>query len=191
MLTPAASSKRDFLDLPSHPVRRTGELRKRWSNTLCRTFENTVAILGSVTEDPNLSTRCRAAASDIDRGSLMKILKKDLKQWPYRYTLHQGLKPQDLPARVNLANWILLLEDFYESQESIFSVTSGGLTKRSFAFSEPLTPITQCIGELHDLTLRRNHRWTAPTLMLGRNLPVRVHRPVLLQGSARSYCERG
>ena len=54
-----------------------------------RTFENTVAILGSVMEDPNLSTR----ALDIDRRTLMKILKKDLKQWPYRYlyyTLHQG-----------------------------------------------------------------------------------------------------
>ena len=84
------------------------------------TFENTVAILGSVTEDPNLSTRRRAAASDIDRETLMKILKKDLKQWPYRYTLHQGIKPQDLPARVNLANWILLLEDFYESQGKDF-----------------------------------------------------------------------
>ena len=45
-----------------------------------RTFENTVAILGSVTEDPNLSTRRRAAALDIDRGTLMNILKKDLKQ---------------------------------------------------------------------------------------------------------------
>ena len=55
-----------------------------------RTFENTVAILGSVMEDPNLSTRRRAAALNIDRGTLMKIL-KDLKQWPYRYTLHQGL----------------------------------------------------------------------------------------------------
>ena len=85
-----------------------------------RTFENTVAILGSVMEDPNLSTRRRAAALDIGRGALMKILKKDLKQWPYRYTLHQGLKPQDLPARVNLANWILLLEDFYESQGKDF-----------------------------------------------------------------------
>ena len=131
MLTPATSSKRDFLDLPSHPVRCTGELRRRWSNTLCsmtgdpgrpvtsQTFENTVAILGSVTEDPFLSTRRRAVALDIDRGTLMKILKKDLKQWPYRYTLHQGLKPQDLPTRVNLANWIILLED-YESQGKDF-----------------------------------------------------------------------
>ena len=85
-----------------------------------RTLENTVAILGSVTEDPNLSTRRRAAALDIDHGTLMKILKKGLKQWPYRYTLHQGPKPQDLPARLNLANWILLLEDFYESQGKDF-----------------------------------------------------------------------
>ena len=80
-----------------------------------RTFENTVAILGSVTEDPNLSTQRRTAALDIDRETSTKILKKDLKQWPYRFTLHQGLKHKDLPARVNLANWILLLEDFYES----------------------------------------------------------------------------
>ena len=43
-----------------------------------------------------------------------------MKQWPYRYTLHQGLKSQDLPARENLANWILLLEDFYESHGKDF-----------------------------------------------------------------------
>ena len=90
-----------------------------------RTFENTVAILGSVTEDPNLSTRRRAADLDIDRLTLMKILKKDLKQWPYRYSVYssprpQAGKPQNLPACVNLANWILLLEDFYESQGKDF-----------------------------------------------------------------------
>ena len=31
----------------------------------------------------------------------------------------------------------------------------------------------------------------APPECLGRNMPVRVHWPVILQGSARSYCERG
>ena len=44
MLTPATSPKRDFLDLPFHAVRRTGELRRSCSNTLCWLTEDRVIL---------------------------------------------------------------------------------------------------------------------------------------------------
>ena len=80
------------------------------------TFENTVAVLDSVMEDPALSTRRRSATLDLGRTLVMKILKKDLGLYPYRITHRHALLPQDLPVRVNLANWILLLEDYYQAQ---------------------------------------------------------------------------
>ena len=47
---------------------------------------------------------------------IKSILKKELGLYPYRITQQHALLLQDLPVRVNLANWILLLEDFYQAQ---------------------------------------------------------------------------
>lgn len=71
------------------------------------TFENTVAVLGSVADDPKLSTRKRAANLDIPRTTLRRILTTELKLFPYRWTVRHTLQPQDGPTRVRFADWFL------------------------------------------------------------------------------------
>ena len=78
MLTPAASSKRDFLDLPSHPVRRTGELRKRWSNTLCWLTGDRVIL-----DVPSLARRSRILLQYSDLSRRTQISQPGAVQLPW------------------------------------------------------------------------------------------------------------
>ena len=71
------------------------------------TFENTVAIVGSVADHPRLSTRRRSANLGIPRTTLQRILRTELKLYPYRWTVHHTLQPQDPPVRVRFADWFL------------------------------------------------------------------------------------
>ena len=66
-----------------------------------------MAILDSVADHPRLSTRRRSANLGIPRTTLQRILRTELKLYPYRWTVHHTLQPQDPPVRVRFADWFL------------------------------------------------------------------------------------
>lgn len=61
------------------------------------------AVRQSVNEDPSVSTRRRSAQLGMSRTSLQRILKRDLKMFPYKIQMVQQLLPQDHQARLQYA----------------------------------------------------------------------------------------
>ncbi|KAJ8955692.1 hypothetical protein NQ318_008563 [Aromia moschata] len=62
-------------------------------------------ILIRVSENPGLSTRRLSAATGLSQSSICRILKKEMLH-PYHYTPVQQLLPQDLPARLQFAQFL-------------------------------------------------------------------------------------
>lgn len=69
-----------------------------------RTDENIERVRASVRQQPNLSTRKRAAALNVTRSSVLRILHKDLHMHPYKIQLVHELKPTDPANRLLFAN---------------------------------------------------------------------------------------
>jgi len=75
--------------------------------------EHTVAVLGRVTNEPQISIREIELETDISRSSIQRILKK-AKFRPYKIHLHQGLEPGDYDRRITFLAWLAMArEDGY------------------------------------------------------------------------------
>ncbi len=71
----------------------------------------------SVSKNPRLSTRKRAAALNIFRPSSQQIL-STLQLKPYHLQLVQELKPPDWPRRLNFCQWLL---NFFWNNIAVFN----------------------------------------------------------------------
>jgi hypothetical protein len=60
-----------------------------------------------ITANPNLSVRRVANQLNINRGTVLKILKKDLNLHPYRMKIVQELSPVDYDKRMSFSRWFL------------------------------------------------------------------------------------
>ncbi|GFV94077.1 hypothetical protein TNCV_2957391 [Trichonephila clavipes] len=59
------------------------------------TEDNVETVWQSVADDPSVSTRHRSSQLSISRTTLRRILKLDLKMYPYKIQIVQTLLPQD------------------------------------------------------------------------------------------------
>lgn len=84
-----------------------------------RIGENIERVRVSVRQEPNISTRKRAAALNVSRSSLLRILHKDLHMHPYKLQLVQELQPRDHANRLLFANEIM--NRFPEVDNILFS----------------------------------------------------------------------
>ena len=74
-----------------------------------RTPENIEAVRDAVLKSPTRSTRKLSQALDIKRTSLMRILKGDLKLYPYKIQVCQKLKQEDKAKRIEFCDKFLRL----------------------------------------------------------------------------------
>lgn len=106
-----------------------------------RNAENVSLVRDSVAESPETSSRRRGSQLHISARSLRRILKTDLKMFPYKIQLAQKLLPRDPDQRVEYSNAILRLsgeiEDFSSklimSDEAHF-LLSGHVNKQNSRF---------------------------------------------------------
>lgn len=68
-----------------------------------RTPENIERVRDSINDNPETSTRRRAAQLGMNRRSLQRILRTDLKLFPYKLQLVQRVSPADAQARLRYA----------------------------------------------------------------------------------------
>lgn len=68
-----------------------------------RTEDNVETVRQSVADDPSVSTRRRSSQLGISRTTLRRILKLDLKMYPYKIQIVQALLPQDHQQRLQYA----------------------------------------------------------------------------------------
>lgn len=68
-----------------------------------RTEDNVEAVQQSVANDPSVSTRRRSGQLGIPRTTLQRILKLDLKMYPYKVQIVQQILPQDPQQRLQYA----------------------------------------------------------------------------------------
>ncbi|KAF2345053.1 Protein of unknown function DUF4817 [Trinorchestia longiramus] len=79
-------------------------------------------VSASVTDNPKASIRKRSTQLSISRSTLNRILKKDLKLYPYKIKLTQQLLPNDYHSRVNYSeSFIRMCEDTSFIETIIFS----------------------------------------------------------------------
>ncbi|XP_023310007.1 uncharacterized protein LOC111691430 [Anoplophora glabripennis] len=69
------------------------------------TVDEEEEILIRVSENSGMSTRRLSAATGVSQSSICRILKKEMLH-PYHYTPVQQLLPQDLPARLQFAQFV-------------------------------------------------------------------------------------
>jgi hypothetical protein len=73
-----------------------------------RSDENVLRVYESWMDDPQKSIRARARElQDVTRSTIQRILRLDLKLYPYLITRRHGLEPRDYPIRVQFADWFL------------------------------------------------------------------------------------
>ncbi|XP_046668647.1 uncharacterized protein LOC124359719 [Homalodisca vitripennis] len=84
-----------------------------------RSEQNIERVRDAVEDNPHRSVRKHAAALNIPRTSIQRILKQDLKLHPYKIQLVQALKETDYPLRLNYAN--KMLRSFRNFNKIIFS----------------------------------------------------------------------
>ena len=102
-------------------------------------------------DDPQKSLRARfIELQDISRMAIQRILRKELKLYPYLITRRHGLLARDYPLRVQFADW------FWGSTTTTMtsSTTSGGLMNRTYISMVTSSPTTQSIGEISALLLK-------------------------------------
>lgn len=85
----------------------TGSLRPKSQQGATKTItaDEEDDILIRVTQNPNISTRRLGLATGISQSSVFRILKRE-ELHPYHYTPVQNLLPQDLPARLQFAQFL-------------------------------------------------------------------------------------
>lgn len=84
-----------------------------------RSAENIERVRVSVRQQPMLSSRKRAAALNVSRSSVLRMLNKDLHLNPFKIQLVQELKPTDPADRLFFANEIM--DRFPEADNILFS----------------------------------------------------------------------
>ena len=72
-----------------------------------RNVENVVRVLEAFTENPATSIRRVSAETDLSYGSIQRILRKDLKMFPYHVQLLQQLYPHDFDVREEMCSNLL------------------------------------------------------------------------------------
>ena len=70
-----------------------------------RTPENIDAVRHSVTQSPKKSSRRRSQELGLSRSSIRRILKLDLKLFPYHIQVKHKLTAEDQRARVRMCDW--------------------------------------------------------------------------------------
>ena len=96
-------------------------------------LENALATLESITNDPTISIRRRSAMIGILRTTLHRILRTELKFYPYQITKRHELQPQDPAVRLRCADWFIAKDqaddDFLDTvlwgDEVIFNLTGA------------------------------------------------------------------
>ena len=74
--------------------------------------EDAVEVVSiSVAENPNTSTRKRSSQLEISRTTLQRIMKKDLRLYPYKIQVTQLLKSADRQKRMDFARQFLSLNN--------------------------------------------------------------------------------
>lgn len=112
-------------------ARRTGRPRSG------RSVENIQLVRQSVTASPETSTRRRSTQLGIPRGTVIQILKKDLRLYPYKIQMVQQLNPGDLAKRLEYSRTLLniaendelFLENLMMTDEAHFHL-SGFVNKK-------------------------------------------------------------
>ena len=108
-----------------HKFRETGtvadQIRPGRSKSI-RTEDLIDRVAADVRVDPKTSIRKRSSQLSISRSSLQRILKSDLKLFPYKIQLCQELLPKDMEARLNYAqSFLQLCEDDSFIENVMFS----------------------------------------------------------------------
>lgn len=90
--------------------RKTGNIKKRQSPGRPRTVrneENIKIISATIAQDPQQSTRRLAQVVSLKRSSVQRVLKNDLKLYPYKAQVVQQLIPADKVNRVKFCEWLM------------------------------------------------------------------------------------
>ena len=106
--------------------RMTGDASKRKSpgrHRTSRNAENCGGVKKAITQSPSKSTRRLAQQVNIPRTSVNRILKQDLRLYPYKVQVVQQLLPADKLQRKTFAEWVnnICREEEYFTQHLITS----------------------------------------------------------------------
>ena len=100
------------------------------------TLENITKVKHHVKENPNLSLRKRALYLEINRESLRRIMKNDLKMHPYKLAMVNKLNPNDLETRKEQCQRMLQINPsstIFFSDEAHFHLC-GTVNKQNFRY---------------------------------------------------------
>lgn len=106
-----------------------------------RSDENIALVQASVDATPTTSTKRRSKELNIPETTLRRIIRIDLKLFPYKIQMAHKLNPADYVRRVNYGKWAVEMarnqSDFWQkiimSDEAHFSL-SGGVNKQNCRF---------------------------------------------------------
>jgi hypothetical protein len=112
-----------------------------------RTDEKILIVRDALNKSPNKSLRRLSQQVEISISSVYRIVKRDLRLYPYKIQLVQTLMPNDYSERIQFSQWLLqsvsenssFIENLFMSDEAHFTL-SGCVNKQNCRFWASTNP---------------------------------------------------